>query len=156
MFECALGMQYLHGVTYPFTRGSTTDINSHCCHWQRDINHGSLKPTNILVADNGQACISDYDVIEITRSGSTCARYFSPEAWKGVCPSPLMYFYILIYQFSGNFQTFRCVCICDEFIRGVPILFLTIASTLNPSPGFHVDPSLGDAFRKSHLPGRCS
>jgi serine/threonine protein kinase len=48
MFECALGMQYLHG---------------------RGVVHGSLKPTNILVADNGQVCIADYGMIEIEPSG---------------------------------------------------------------------------------------
>ena len=53
---------------------------------QRGLVHGSLKPTNILVAENGQASIADCGMIHIKPSGSICPqRYFSPEAWKGVC-----------------------------------------------------------------------
>ena len=84
MFECALGMQYLHGVSVPIC-DFTIDITAqHCC-YQCGLLHGSLKPTNILVADNGQVCIADYGMVEIKPSESACARYFSPEAWKGVC-----------------------------------------------------------------------
>lgn len=52
---------------------------------KRGLVHGSLKPTNVLLAENGQACISDYGMVEITPSSSPCGSYFSPEAWKGVC-----------------------------------------------------------------------
>jgi serine/threonine protein kinase len=57
----------------------------HRCRFQRGLIHGSLKPTNILVAENGQACVADYGMIEIKPSTNVCSRYFSPEAWKGVC-----------------------------------------------------------------------
>jgi serine/threonine protein kinase len=68
MFECALGMQYLH---------------------ERGLVHGNLKPTNILIADNGQVCIADYGMIEIEPSGNARSyQYFSPEAWKGVISKP--------------------------------------------------------------------
>ncbi|KAJ6452288.1 hypothetical protein C8R45DRAFT_847932 [Mycena sanguinolenta] len=50
----------------------------------RGVVHGSLKPNNILVGD-GRACISDYGMVEVHPSGSYGHRYFSPEAWKGVC-----------------------------------------------------------------------
>ncbi|KAJ7262791.1 hypothetical protein B0H12DRAFT_1012526 [Mycena haematopus] len=50
----------------------------------RGVVHGSLKPANILVGD-GRACVSDYGMIEVQTSGSPGHRYFSPEAWKGVC-----------------------------------------------------------------------
>ncbi|KAF7978829.1 hypothetical protein HWV62_44621 [Athelia sp. TMB] len=40
---------------------------------------------NILVAENGQVCISDYGMIEITPSKNASSyRYYSPEAWKGI------------------------------------------------------------------------
>ena len=115
MFECALGMQYLHGVSSLFIhhfRLATTLIA--VC--QREIIHGSLKPTNILIAENGQACIADYGMIEIKHSGSACARYFSPEAWKGVCLYGYKSFYFLIMPLSDDFPTFGRVCICDELI----------------------------------------
>ncbi|EIM81786.1 uncharacterized protein STEHIDRAFT_34585, partial [Stereum hirsutum FP-91666 SS1] len=53
--------------------------------FQQGITHGSLKPTNILINDSGEACIADYGMVEIVPS--TCVgawRYWSPEAWKGV------------------------------------------------------------------------
>jgi len=68
MFECALGMQYLHG---------------------RGLIHGGLKPTNILIAENGQVCVADYGLVGMMPSGNICAhRYFSPEAWKGTISQP--------------------------------------------------------------------
>jgi serine/threonine protein kinase len=121
MFECALGMQYLHGVSSHVVRDFVTDIASHGCGYQRGHIHGSLKPTNILVADNGQACISDYGMVEIKPSGSACARYFSPEAWKGVCPSVLKCVKLLIFPLADNFQTFRRVFVCYELIRGARV-----------------------------------
>ncbi|KAF8167051.1 hypothetical protein K438DRAFT_247706 [Mycena galopus ATCC 62051] len=60
--DVALGMQYLHGC---------------------GVVHGSLKPTNILIRVDGQACVADYGIIELQTSGSNGHRYFSPEAWKG-------------------------------------------------------------------------
>ncbi|KAJ7579671.1 hypothetical protein C8J56DRAFT_963325 [Mycena floridula] len=73
-FQVALGMQYLH---------------------KQGIVHGSLKPSNILVKDDGQVCVADYGIIELQSSSSTDAhRYFSPEAWKGTtsCPSDVFAF----------------------------------------------------------------
>ncbi|KAJ7259794.1 hypothetical protein C8J57DRAFT_1515160 [Mycena rebaudengoi] len=62
ILDAALGMQYLHA---------------------RKLAHGSLKPANILIADDGRACIADCGMAEIHSSGSEGHRYFSPEAWKG-------------------------------------------------------------------------
>ncbi|KAK7018626.1 kinase domain-containing protein [Favolaschia claudopus] len=62
VYDVVLGMQYLHA---------------------RSVVHGSLKPANILIAGNGNACVSDYGMIEAQTSGSHGHRYFSPEAWKG-------------------------------------------------------------------------
>ncbi|KAJ7641354.1 hypothetical protein FB45DRAFT_1022109 [Roridomyces roridus] len=59
--DVALGMRYLH------TRG---------------VVHGSLKPPNVLVGFDGQACVGDYGMAEVQTSGSYGHRYFSPEAWK--------------------------------------------------------------------------
>jgi serine/threonine protein kinase len=68
MLECALGMKYLHG---------------------RGLVHGSLKPTNILITYNGQACIADFGMIELEPSGSAYSHhYFSPEAWRGIISKP--------------------------------------------------------------------
>ncbi|KAJ7714085.1 hypothetical protein B0H16DRAFT_1340891, partial [Mycena metata] len=52
--------------------------------FQRNVVHGSLKPTNILMEVGGKACVADYGMIEVQTSGSHGHRYFSPEAWKGV------------------------------------------------------------------------
>ncbi|KAJ6453969.1 hypothetical protein C8R45DRAFT_1065143 [Mycena sanguinolenta] len=62
VLDVALGMQYLHRC---------------------GVVHGSLKPTNILVKADGQACLTDYEIIELQTAGSNGHRYFSPEAWKG-------------------------------------------------------------------------
>jgi serine/threonine protein kinase len=85
MFECALGMQYLHGVSK--LSGQLLFYDPDLPGYQRGLVHGSLRPTNVLIADNGQACIADYGMIELKPSTGVSARYFSPEAWKGVCPS---------------------------------------------------------------------
>ncbi|KAJ7183441.1 kinase-like domain-containing protein, partial [Mycena filopes] len=62
VYEVAAGMQYLH---------------------ERGVVHGSLRPANILIKDDGTACISDYGMMEVQSSGGEGHRYFSPEAWKG-------------------------------------------------------------------------
>lgn len=68
ILETALGMQYLHS---------------------RDIIHGGLKPTNILIKDSGEACISDWAIVEVQPSRNKEAhRYLSPEAWKGTVSRP--------------------------------------------------------------------
>ncbi|KAF5353115.1 hypothetical protein D9758_008784 [Tetrapyrgos nigripes] len=65
--DVALGMQYLHS---------------------RNIIHGGLKTSDILVKGDGHACIADYGVTEIQSSkNSENHRYFSPEAWKGIFTS---------------------------------------------------------------------
>ncbi|KAK0211892.1 hypothetical protein IW262DRAFT_1412274 [Armillaria fumosa] len=68
ILETALGMQYLHS---------------------RDIIHGGLKPTNILIKDSGEACVSDWAIVEVQPSRNKEAhRYSSPEAWKGIVSRP--------------------------------------------------------------------
>ncbi|SJL08969.1 uncharacterized protein ARMOST_12345 [Armillaria ostoyae] len=68
ILETALGMQYLHSC---------------------DIIHGGLKPTNILIKDSGEACVSDWAMVEVQPSRNKEAhRYFSPEAWKGIVSRP--------------------------------------------------------------------
>ncbi|KAF7978821.1 hypothetical protein HWV62_44605 [Athelia sp. TMB] len=81
--------------------------------------HGSLKPSNILVAENGQVCISDYGMVEITPSGNASShRYYSPEAWKGVSArSSQVVFISSDVTSADNQQSFRCICICNERIR---------------------------------------
>jgi serine/threonine protein kinase len=96
-------MQYLHGVGSIFDHDVMFEFTSHSLSCQRGLIHGSLKPNNILIADNGQACVSDYGMIEIKPSASTGTRYFSPEAWKGVCFSEDKYFCILIWPFYRRF-----------------------------------------------------
>ncbi|KAL0575728.1 hypothetical protein V5O48_006241 [Marasmius crinis-equi] len=66
--EIARGMQYLHSC---------------------GVVHGRLKTSDILVTDDGRACVADYDMVEVQPSESSEAhRYFSPEAWKGVISRP--------------------------------------------------------------------
>ncbi|KAL0575730.1 hypothetical protein V5O48_006243 [Marasmius crinis-equi] len=68
VLDIALGMQYLHA---------------------REIIHGSLTPSNILITSNGRACVSDYDMLNLQASRNNDAhRYYSPEAWKGVISQP--------------------------------------------------------------------
>jgi serine/threonine protein kinase len=60
-------------------------IGSYCRRYQRGVVHGGLKPTNILIAYNGQACVADFGMFGLEPSGSVYShRYFSPEAWRGV------------------------------------------------------------------------
>lgn len=48
-----------------------------------NVIHGRLRPTNILVDDQGQACVADCGLYQFS-SMSASAAYLSPEAWKGV------------------------------------------------------------------------
>ena len=88
-----------------FRHDCMADIDSRHFRSQRGIVHGKLKPTNILISENGQACISDYGMVELKPS-SGCARYFSPEAWKGVCIPLIRFLYLLICVFLDNFTAF--------------------------------------------------
>ena len=67
IYEAALGLQFLH---------------SH------GVIHGALKPSNLLISDEGTLTVSDYSLVELQPSSSKEAhRYWSPEAWKGVSHS---------------------------------------------------------------------
>ncbi|KAJ7259798.1 kinase-like domain-containing protein, partial [Mycena rebaudengoi] len=92
ILDAALGMQYLHA---------------------RKLAHGSLKPTNILIADDGRACIADCGMAEIHSSGSEGHRYFSPEAWKGVGASRQQS-KRLINQSADSIAFLRCICVGHE------------------------------------------
>ncbi|KAG8870707.1 hypothetical protein FRB97_009461, partial [Tulasnella sp. 331] len=59
--ETAIGMAYLHS---------------------QDMIHGRLKPSNILVNNQNQACVADCGLYLFT-SMPAPASYLSPEAWKG-------------------------------------------------------------------------
>jgi serine/threonine protein kinase len=131
------------------------DIASrHCCS-QRGIVHGKLKPTNILISENGQACVSDYGMVELKPS-SGCARYFSPEAWKGVCISCLQCLHLLICVF---FQTISRPS--DVFAFGMSSYEVRLFVSGNCSHvqwllDFHVDPAMGCTFGEPHLSARRS
>jgi serine/threonine protein kinase len=68
------------------------EIKSYCRLCQREILHGGLKLTNILITNSGQACVADYGMVEIKGNATSNCRYFSPEAWKGVRFSVENYF----------------------------------------------------------------
>ncbi|KAK0211908.1 hypothetical protein ARMGADRAFT_877842, partial [Armillaria gallica] len=52
---------------------------------QCNVVHGGLKPSNILINDAGDACVSDWSMVDFQPSRNREAhRYYSPEAWKGV------------------------------------------------------------------------
>ncbi|KAG7441524.1 uncharacterized protein BT62DRAFT_974685 [Guyanagaster necrorhizus] len=86
VFETALGMQYLHSC---------------------NIVHGGLKPSNILINDAGDACISDWSMVDFQPSRNKEAhRYYSPEAWKGTTsfPSDVYAFAMSAYElFTSTF-----------------------------------------------------
>ncbi|KAK1228041.1 hypothetical protein PQX77_008934 [Marasmius sp. AFHP31] len=67
--DIACGMQYLHSS---------------------GIVHGGLKTTDVLIAEDGRACVADYDMVKIegVSEGTEAHRYFSPEAWKGTVSRP--------------------------------------------------------------------
>ncbi|KAK0451328.1 uncharacterized protein EV420DRAFT_1560346 [Desarmillaria tabescens] len=68
VFQTALGMQYLHSC---------------------NVVHGGLKPSNILINDSGDACVSDWSMVDFQTSRDKEAhRYYSPEAWKGTTSFP--------------------------------------------------------------------
>lgn len=63
--------------------------------------HGGLKPTNILIAENGQACIADFGMVDLDPSGNASShRYFSPEAWKGVSILSMTAEFLVLTTFS--------------------------------------------------------
>ncbi|KIY66414.1 kinase-like protein [Cylindrobasidium torrendii FP15055 ss-10] len=81
VFQTALGMSFLHTEV----RATHAPRSDQLTNSQRDITHGSLRPSNILVDEDGNACISDCGMVELTPSTHPEAhRYYSPEAWKGV------------------------------------------------------------------------
>ncbi|KAF9258987.1 hypothetical protein L218DRAFT_800921, partial [Marasmius fiardii PR-910] len=52
---------------------------------QCGIVHGNLKSSDVLVAEDGRACIADYEMKAFQSSRNDEAyRYYSPEAWSGV------------------------------------------------------------------------
>ncbi|KAG8990599.1 hypothetical protein FRB94_010496 [Tulasnella sp. JGI-2019a] len=59
--ETAIGMEYLHS---------------------KNIIHGRLKPTNVLVSNDGHALITDVGLYQFSGVPSA-ASYLSPESWKG-------------------------------------------------------------------------
>ncbi|KAG8881635.1 hypothetical protein FRB97_009324 [Tulasnella sp. 331] len=65
--EVALGMEYLHSM---------------------NVDHGRLKTSNVLVTDNGQACIVDQGLYTLANMPSSSYCFLSPEAWKGVMSQP--------------------------------------------------------------------
>jgi len=84
VFEVALGMQYLHG---------------------RELVHGGLRPSNVLITDHGQACISDCGMIQLgPTENKTASRYLSPEAWKGTTspPSDVFAFAMTAYEILSS------------------------------------------------------
>ncbi|KAK7032124.1 hypothetical protein VNI00_013298 [Paramarasmius palmivorus] len=68
VLDVACGMQFIHS---------------------RNVIHGGLKTSDILIKDDGTACITDYGMSEIQSTKNNDAhRYFSPEAWKGITSKP--------------------------------------------------------------------
>ncbi|KAF8326526.1 kinase-like domain-containing protein, partial [Cantharellus anzutake] len=64
LLDVAFGMQFLH---------------------ENGIIHGSLKPSNILITDNGESCIADCGMIMAVPSADTFSHhYYSPEMWEGM------------------------------------------------------------------------
>ncbi|KAG9003437.1 hypothetical protein FRB93_011060 [Tulasnella sp. JGI-2019a] len=76
--EIAMGMEYLHS---------------------KNLIHGRLKPANVLINNQGQACITDYGLYQFN-SMPVSAAYLSPEAWKGkISKSSDVYaFAIVMYE----------------------------------------------------------
>ncbi|KAF8326529.1 kinase-like domain-containing protein [Cantharellus anzutake] len=68
LLEVALGMQYLH---------------------ENGIVHGGLKPSNILVNENGQSCVADCGLNMAAPSANPYSHhYYSPAAWKAIFTRP--------------------------------------------------------------------
>ncbi|KAJ7594215.1 kinase-like domain-containing protein [Mycena floridula] len=73
----------------------------------RNIIHGSLKPSQILVRDDGSIVIGDYGMVELQPSKSKDGhRYWSPEAWKGgvTRPSDVFAFAMTAYELVTSSQ----------------------------------------------------
>lgn len=68
VLDTALGMLFLHS---------------------RGFICGNLSPNNILIREDGRACVADCSIVELQPSSNKDAhRYFSPEAWKGTISRP--------------------------------------------------------------------
>ncbi|KAG9024880.1 hypothetical protein FRB95_010941 [Tulasnella sp. JGI-2019a] len=76
--EAAVGMEYLHMM---------------------NVVHGRLRPQNILVSNDGQACIGDPGLYHFSTTPAS-ASYLSPEAWKGKVskPSDAFAFSMVVYE----------------------------------------------------------
>lgn len=157
MLDCALGLQYLHSVRYTTAIGFAIQSADRAESLQRGLVHGSLKPSNILVAEDGKACVADYGMAEIAPSGNTSShRYYSPEAWKGVSentssvPSKSAKFTTqTISKPSDVFSFAMCsyeVCRLDDKPSKL---------RLTECPDFLFYSTLGRSWRRTHLSTRC-
>ncbi|KDQ56522.1 hypothetical protein JAAARDRAFT_132309 [Jaapia argillacea MUCL 33604] len=62
---------------------------------QLGIVHGHLNPSNVLITEDGEACVADAGFIQMMPSRNPKMHmYLSPEAWKGVCPSELSVMFV--------------------------------------------------------------
>jgi serine/threonine protein kinase len=139
--------------------GSFVHIYFYCCRYQRGLIHGSLKPTNILVADNRQVCIADYGMIEIEPSGNVCShQYFSPEAWKGVRLS-IRSFSIGRLKFMTPLQVISKPSDVFAFAMSsyeVRLFLFNNIQLIQTILDIHVGAPLGGAFQQSYIPACCS
>ncbi|KAG8871157.1 hypothetical protein FRB97_008934 [Tulasnella sp. 331] len=88
--EAAIGMEYLHSMR---------------------VIHGRLKPTNILVSEDGRACITDPGLYQFS-GVPAAASYLSPESWKGKVSKQSD-----VYAFA--------ICMYEMYIQGPPWGFLS-------------------------------
>ncbi|KAG8881629.1 hypothetical protein FRB97_009318 [Tulasnella sp. 331] len=76
--EVASGLEYLHSM---------------------NVIHGRLRPENILISPDGQACIGDCGLYNFSATPAS-PSYLSPEAWKGKVskPSDVFAFAMITYE----------------------------------------------------------
>ncbi|KAG8982389.1 hypothetical protein FRB93_008145 [Tulasnella sp. JGI-2019a] len=138
--EVALGMEYLHSM---------------------NVEHGRLKTSNVLVTENGQACIVDQGLFCIENMPVSSYRYLSPEAWKGAVskPSDVFSFAVVAYEISTSVipwgylsenQVFKLVVRLQERPERNPpdALPLTDREWLTLEDGWHVDPDARPTFKQ--------
>ncbi|KAG8977118.1 hypothetical protein FRB94_000927 [Tulasnella sp. JGI-2019a] len=77
-YEAAVGMEYLYMM---------------------NVIHGRLRPQNILISNDGQACIGDPGLYHFSTTPAS-ASYLSPQAWKGKVskPSDVFAFSMVVYE----------------------------------------------------------
>ncbi|KAJ3779000.1 kinase-like domain-containing protein [Lentinula raphanica] len=121
VYETACGMQYLH---------------------KNGLVHGNLHPANILVTNDGQINISEYDMFALQHNSRNpeAYQYMSPEVMKGTDPRSRA---SDVYAFS--------MCALEVTDWHLDSAKECSVSNVICVTDLHISPPMGSPIRKAHL-----